>query len=65
MTPVPHPLYSTNLTLSNFFISLDEKSPQKEHFANVEEVKQKMAEALKGRWNCLLTWQFHYWDFIP
>ena len=41
------PPYSPNLTLGNFFFP-DEKSPQREMFANVEEVIQKMAEALKG-----------------
>ena len=31
-----------------FFVSPDDKSPQRETFANMEDVKQKMAEALKG-----------------
>ena len=34
MTPVPHPLYSPNL--------------KRKSFANVEQLEQKAAEALKG-----------------
>ena len=30
------------------FVSLDEKNPQREMFSNVDEVKQKTAETLKG-----------------
>ena len=49
MTPMPHPLYSPNLTWNNFFfISPDEKILKGNHFPEVEEVKQKIAEALKG-----------------
>ena len=51
MIPMPHPPYSSNLTLSDFFfllVSPDEKSPQGKHFADVEEAKQKTAKALKG-----------------
>ena len=45
-----------------FFFPLDEKSPQREMFCNVEEVKQKMAEALKvvkidEFKNCLQEWK--------
>ena len=51
MTPVPHPPYSPNLYLSDFFVaivSLDKKKVFKgKCFANVEEVKQEMAEVLK------------------
>ena len=50
MTPVPHPPYSPNFILSDFFfVSLDKNYVLNgKHFAKVEEVKQKMAEALKG-----------------
>ena len=51
MTPMPHPFYSPDLTLSYVFsVSPDEKKNvlKGKHFADVEEVKQKMAEALKG-----------------
>ena len=48
MTPVPHPPYSLILAPSNFVLFPDEKSPQREMFTDAEEVKQKMAEALKG-----------------
>ena len=50
MTPVPHPPYSSSLTQSAFyFVSSDKKKVLKgNHFASVEEVNQKMAEALKG-----------------
>ena len=46
---VPHPPYSQDVPTGDFFcVSLDEKSPQGKHFADVEEAKQKMAEALKS-----------------
>ena len=50
MTTMPHPPYSPDLAPSNFlFVCFpDEKSPQREHFANVEEVKQKTAGVVKG-----------------
>ena len=49
MTPVPYPPYSPNLALSNFLLGPWMKKALKgKHFADVEEVKQKMAEALKG-----------------
>ena len=47
MIPMPHPLYSHDLTPSNS-TPPHEKSPQREMFCHVEEVKQKTAEALKG-----------------
>ena len=48
ITPMSHPPYSSDLTPSDlFFVSPDKRSPQREMFANVEKVKQKMAEALK------------------
>ena len=53
MTPMPHPSYSPNLPPSR-----DEKSPQRETFAHVEEVKQKTAEALKG----IKTDKFKNWS---
>ena len=49
---MPHPPFSPDLDLSDFFFdSLDEKSLQRETFANVEEVKKnktKLQEHLKG-----------------
>ena len=49
MTLVPHPSYSPDLTPSGFFLFPQMKKVIKgKCFANVEEVKQKMAEALKG-----------------
>ena len=49
VTPMPHPPYSHDLTLSYFFLfTLMKKVLKGKRFANVEEVKQKMAEALKG-----------------
>ena len=49
MTPKPHPPYSPNLTLSDFILFPWMKKVLKgKHFASVEEVKQKTAEALKG-----------------
>ena len=49
MTPLPHPPYSPNLALSNCFLFFRMKKVLKgKHFADVEEVQQKMAEALKG-----------------
>ena len=42
-TPVSHHPYSPYLTSSVFFVvvSSDEKSPERETFADMEEVKQK------------------------
>ena len=48
MTSRPHPPYSPISPQVTFFVSLDEKVLKGKHFAEVEEVKQKMAEALKG-----------------
>ena len=49
MTPAPHPPYSPDLSPSNFFfVSPDKKVLKGNCFASVEEVKHKMAEALKG-----------------
>ena len=50
MTPEPYPPYSLDLTPRNFclFVSLDEKILKGKYFVSVEEVKQKMVEALKG-----------------
>ena len=46
---MPQPPYSPNLAPSNFFLFPRRKKFLKgKHFADVEEVKQKMAEALKG-----------------
>ena len=49
LIPVPLPPSSLNLTPRDFvFVSLDEKALRGKCFAYMEEVKQKMAEALKG-----------------
>ena len=49
MTPMPHPPYLPNLTPNDSFLCPQMKKVLKgKHFANVEEMKQKMAEALKG-----------------
>ena len=49
MILVPYPPYSPNLAPSNFFSFPQMKNiPKGKHFVNVEEVKQKTAEALKG-----------------
>ena len=62
---MPHPPYSPDLTLSNFFLFPWMKKILKgKRFADVEEVKQKMAEALKcikidGFKNCLEQWEKH------
>ena len=47
MTPMPHRPHSPNLTPRDFFVSPDKKALKRKHFANVENVKQKTAEALK------------------
>ena len=46
MTPVPYPFYSPHLAPGNLFPWM-KKVLHRKHFASVEEVKQKMAEALK------------------
>ena len=51
LMPVCYPPYSPNLTLSDFFVSLHEKVLKGKRFADVEEVKQKAAEALKRHQN--------------
>ena len=49
MIRVPYPSYSPKLALRDFFLFPWMKKVLKgKHFADVEEVKQKMAEALKG-----------------
>ena len=49
MTSVPQPPYLPYLSLSDFFLFVWMKKVLKgKHFANVEEVKQKMAEKVKG-----------------
>ena len=49
MIRVPYPSYSPNLALRDFFLFPWMKKVLKgKHFADVEEVKQKTAEALKG-----------------
>ena len=55
---MPSPPYSPKLT-PFFFISLDEKSPQRETFSNVEEVKQKKLNGIKINQfkNCFEQWK--------
>ena len=48
MTLMPHPPCSSDLTPSDSFVSPEEKVHKGKRFADVDEVKQKMAEALKG-----------------
>ena len=57
---MPHPIHTILPRVT--FVSPDGKSPQKESFADVEEVKQKMTEALKGikineLKNCFEQWK--------
>ena len=48
-TPMPHPPYSPNLMPSDFFLFPQmKKFLTGKRFADMEEVKQTMAEALKG-----------------
>ena len=60
---MPHPPYSPDLTLNNYFLFPWMKKVLKgKHFASVEEVKQKTAEALKGLKinefkNCFEQWK--------
>ena len=48
MTPMPHPPDSPDFTPGKFFVSPVNKALKGKCFADVEEVKQKMAGALKG-----------------
>ena len=48
MTPMPHTPYSPDFSPSDVFVPPDEKVFKEKDFANAEEVKQKMTEALKG-----------------
>ena len=43
--PRPFPLYSPNLALRDFFLPWMKKVLKGKHFNDVEEMKQKMAEA--------------------
>ena len=65
MTPMPHPPYSPDLTPSDFLLLLFpwmKKVLKGKHFANMEEVKQKTAEALKGtKINKFKNW-FEQWE---
>ena len=47
-----------------FFVSPDEKSLQGNHFADVEEVKQKTAETLKGIKLCEFKNCFEQWKKV-
>ena len=50
--PIPHPPYSLNLALGNFVLFSQIKKVLKEkRFDDVEEVKQKISEALKRNKN--------------
>ena len=49
MTPMPHPPYSFVLAPSDYFLfPWMKKFLKRKRCADVEEVKEKMAEALKG-----------------
>ena len=59
---MPHPSYSPHLTPSNCFVFQVEKVLKGKHFADVEEMKQKTAKALKGITidkfkNCFEQWE--------
>ena len=61
MTP-PHPPYLANLSSSDFLFPQMKNILKRKHFVDVEEVKQKMAEALKGTKinkfkNCFEQWK--------
>ena len=62
VTPVPHPPYSPDLTLNNFYLLPQMKIVLRgKHFVNVEKVKPKAAKALRGIKinefkNCLKQW---------
>ena len=64
MTPMPHPPYSPDIAPSEFFLfPRMTKFLKGKHLANVEEVKQKTAEALKGIIidefkNCFEQWKY-------
>ena len=63
MTPMPHPPYSPNLAPDDFFcFPWLKKFLKGKRLANVEEVKQKMVEVLKGIKidkfkNCFQQWK--------
>ena len=48
MIPMFYPFYSLDIILSNCVLFPQMKVLKGKHFADVEEVKQKTAEALKG-----------------
>ena len=66
MTSMPHPPYLPDLTPSDFFLFPHMKKVLKQKwFADVEEVKQKMSEALKGikineSKSCFEQWEKHF-----
>ena len=66
MIPRSHHPYSPDLALSNFFMfSQMENVPKGKRFADREEVKQRMADALKGIKideikNCFEQWRKHF-----
>ena len=52
MTPMPHPPYLPNLTLSNFFfVSPDEKSSQREIFCQCGRSETKKGRSTKRHQN--------------
>ena len=60
----PPSLFTRSVTFIFLFVSPDERCPQRKCFADVEEVKQKMAEPLKGVKidefkNCFEQWETH------
>ena len=60
MIPIPYPCYSPNFAPSNLFLFPWMKKVLKgKHFANMEKVKQKPAETLKGIKikNCFEQWK--------
>jgi len=67
MTTVPHPPYSPDLAPSDFFLFPRMKRDLKgKRFQNVEEVREKMTEALKAITlqefqNCFEQWKKR-WD---
>ena len=48
MTSMPHPPYLPNLTLSDFLFPWVKNVIEGNHFASMEEAKQKTVEELKG-----------------
>ena len=76
MSPIPHPPYLPDRPPATFCLCpWVKKVLKKKHFANGEELKQKMAEALKGikinkfkycfeQWKNVLIGELHQMDSI-